>query len=215
VTVKAADSKHKREDVLPLHAELAAKLREWMPADGLLWPGSWHQRGSEMIQADLAAARAAWIDEVKPEERAERERSSRLMYTDERGRVFDFHALRGQFVSNLARAGVHPKVAQQLARHSTINLTMGSYTHLDTEDLAGALKALPSLDKQSEYWPKNWPTEVAIEGQSGSLSAKMADRVEAAQETQNPLSDKGFDTESHHLSERRARDSCRPVLATP
>ena len=67
-----------------------------------------------MIQADLAAARAAWIEEAKPEERLERERSSRLKYKDERGRFFDFHALRGQFVSNLARAGVHPKLAQQL-----------------------------------------------------------------------------------------------------
>ena len=97
---------------------------------------------------DLEAARKAWIEEVKPEERPERERSSRLVYKDERGRYFDFHALRGQFVSNLARAGVHPKVAQQLARHSTINLTMGSYTHLDTADLAGALQALPLTRQQ-------------------------------------------------------------------
>ena len=146
VTVKAGDSKHKKEDVLPIHPELAARLRNWMPAEGRLWPGSWHQRGAEMIQIDLAAARKAWIEEVKPEERPERERSSRLVYKDERGKYFDFHALRGQFVSNLARAGVHPKVAQQLARHSTINLTMGSYTHLDRADLAGALQALPSFD---------------------------------------------------------------------
>ncbi len=143
MTVKASDSKHKREDVLPVHPELAAKLREWMPVEGSLWPGSWHQKGAEMIQGDLAAARKAWIEEVQPEERPEREQSKRLCYQDERGRYFDFHALRSQFVSSLARAGVHPKLAQQLARHSTINLTMGSYTHLDTADLAGALQALP------------------------------------------------------------------------
>ena len=157
MTVEACDSKHRREDVLPIHPELAARLRDWMPADGPLWPGSWHQRGSEMIQIDLAAARKAWIEEANPEERPERERSSRLVYKDERGRYLDFHALRGQFVSNLARGGVHPKMAQQLARHSTINLTMGSYTHLDIADLAGALQALPALNQQPENAPKKSP----------------------------------------------------------
>jgi integrase len=31
VTVDAACSKHRREDVLPLHADLVALLREWLP----------------------------------------------------------------------------------------------------------------------------------------------------------------------------------------
>ena len=101
VTVEADKSKHRAKDVLPIHPELAARLREWMPAEGKLWPGSWHQRGSEMVQADLKAARKAWIEEVKPEDRPERERSSRFAYRDDQGRYFDFHALRGQFVSSL------------------------------------------------------------------------------------------------------------------
>jgi hypothetical protein len=46
----------------------------------------------------------------------------------------------------LARAGVHPKTAQQLARHSDINLTMGVYTKLDLRELAEAVELLPSLD---------------------------------------------------------------------
>ena len=37
-------------------------------------------------------------------------------YTDETGRVFDFHSLRHQFISGLAAAGVHPKVTQQWYR---------------------------------------------------------------------------------------------------
>ncbi|MFW5690732.1 MAG: tyrosine-type recombinase/integrase, partial [Planctomycetota bacterium] len=49
---------------------------------------------------------------------------------DDRGRVVDFHALRHTFISNLARAGVHPRNAQALARHSTIDLTMNVYTHV-------------------------------------------------------------------------------------
>jgi hypothetical protein len=47
-----------------------------------------------------------------------REKSSVLAYRDEAGRVFDFHSLRHQYISNLAAAGVHPKIAQTLARHS-------------------------------------------------------------------------------------------------
>lgn len=43
---------------------------------------------------------------------------------DDLGRIADFHALRHTFSSNLAAADVHPKVAQSLARHSTIGLAM-------------------------------------------------------------------------------------------
>ena len=46
----------------------------------------------------------------------------------------DFHALRHTFVSNLANS----KMAQPLARHSTITLTMDRYTHsLEIGQLAG------------------------------------------------------------------------------
>ena len=68
-----------------------------------------------------------------------------IPYRDEAGRVFDFHAIRHQFLSNLARSGVHPKIAQQLARHLTITLTMDRYTHTHTDQLAEALSKLPPL----------------------------------------------------------------------
>jgi hypothetical protein len=57
----------------------------------------------------------------------------------------DFHALRHTFLTNLARSGVHPKVAQALARHSTITLTMDRYTHTVLEDQVKALAKLPDL----------------------------------------------------------------------
>ena len=68
-----------------------------------------------------------------------------IAYEDAAGRVFDFHAFRHGFISNLARAGVHPKVAQVLARHSTITLTMDRYAHVGIVDLRGALDRLPGL----------------------------------------------------------------------
>jgi hypothetical protein len=55
------------------------------------------------------------------------------------------HALRQQFVSNLAAAGVHPKAAQILARHPNIPLTMDRYTYLGLLDTSKALDKLPAL----------------------------------------------------------------------
>lgn len=100
-----------------------------------------------MIRRDLATARAGWIDEATDaDERAEREQSTFQAYRDGAGRVADFHSLRHSFVSNLAAGGVHPKLAQQLARHSTITLTMDRYTHTAVGDLADALTSLPSTE---------------------------------------------------------------------
>ncbi|MDQ3329655.1 MAG: tyrosine-type recombinase/integrase, partial [Planctomycetota bacterium] len=122
VTVEAAYSKHRREDTLPLHPELVARLREWIadrdgepattlridgvPADRKpLWPGRWaaDRHAAEMLRSDLAAARQEWIEAATvPAERERREKTDVLAYRDHRGRVFDFHALRHQTGSMLA-----------------------------------------------------------------------------------------------------------------
>lgn len=54
----------------------------------------------------------------------------------------DFHCLRHDYCSRLARAGVHPSVAQKLMRHSDINLTMRFYTHLHLSDAVAAANLL-------------------------------------------------------------------------
>lgn len=90
--------------------------------------------------------RDIWISEVETEEeRTERETSDFLKYVDSQGRYADFHALRHTFITNLARADVSPKVAQTLARHSDIRLTMDIYTHVDREQQVSAIESLPSL----------------------------------------------------------------------
>jgi integrase len=100
VTVNAGYSKRRREDVLPLHPELVKLFAEYLQGktkDGTIWPGTWSKQASaKMLRLDLAEAG--------------------IPYRDEAGRVFDFHATRGQFISELARQGVHPKTAQVLAR---------------------------------------------------------------------------------------------------
>jgi len=92
------------------------------------------------------AARNAWIEEGSDEtDKQRRLASSFLAYKDDRGYVVDFHSLRKTFITNLSRAGVSPKAAQTLARHSDINLTMNTYTMLGVLDQAAAVESLPPV----------------------------------------------------------------------
>jgi len=128
VSVQACYSKHRRNDTLPLHPSLVARLRSWLPTKtGKVFPERWAatRSGAEMLRSDLKRAGIA--------------------YRDEQGRYVDFHALRHTFITQLARSGVHPAKAKALARHSTITLTMDVYSHVETDELRGALEMLPPL----------------------------------------------------------------------
>ncbi|GAA4424238.1 hypothetical protein GCM10023155_10030 [Bremerella cremea] len=125
VVVEAAYSKRRRRDEQPIPTRLVAELRHYLGGKrpgSVVWPGSWNEKAAKMLRGDLKEAG--------------------LEYETGAG-VFDFHALRHYFVSNLSRGGVHPKMAQKLARHSDINLTMNTYTHVELEELT------KELDRQS------------------------------------------------------------------
>ena len=100
-----------------------------------------------MLMFDLKSARKLWINEAKTKkEKAHREKSDFLKYQDSHGRFADFHSLRHTFITNLANAAVAPKTVQTLARHSDIRLTMNVYTHVDRDQQAAALEALPKIE---------------------------------------------------------------------
>ncbi len=169
VTVEAAYSKHRRQDEVPLHADLVAELRPWLAKKeqgARVWPGKWakHSQGVDMIRRDLGIARAAWIAEAQTAgETMAREASDFLAYADHDGEVADFHALRHTFITNLVSAGVQPKDAKELARHSTITLTMDRYSHVGVRDTAAALGKLVM------------PTNTQLHGESTSLRATGTD----------------------------------------
>jgi hypothetical protein len=99
-----------------------------------------------MMARDLDAARAKWLAEAKTDkERKRRKQTSFLKYVDDDGQFADFHALRKTFITNLSLAGVQPKAAQTLARHSDINLTMNTCTMLQVLDQAAAVESLPPV----------------------------------------------------------------------
>ena len=124
VYLTAASAKNKTEVDQPLPMPLVAPLKAFLkglPADDLIWPGDWRLSAAEMLRTDLTAA---GVDH------------------ETRDGKLDFHALRTTFISNLARSGVHPKKAQDLARHSDINLTMAFYTKLKRDELAEGLPCI-------------------------------------------------------------------------
>lgn len=127
VKLPATASKRRRDDRLPLRADLAELLREYLkgkPAGMPIWPGLWYRKGGDMMRGDLEAAGIPYL---------------------ERGKVFDFHALRGQLATALAAAGIHPRVAQALLRLSSVGLAMKHYTDAEGLDPAAALERLPPV----------------------------------------------------------------------
>ena len=90
---------------------------------------------------------------------------------DDRGRTVDVHAMRHTFGTHLSKGGVSPRTAQAAMRHSTIELTMSTYTDPRLLDVVGALDVLPSLPLDNDppaqrvkvtgteaRTPTHWPT---------------------------------------------------------
>ena len=173
VTVEAENEKSGRGATLPLHPFVADKVTRWLtsreqasatPITETLWPGTWSKKAAEMFRRDLDEARSIWLAEVEKiaDEHGRRTASKFLKPENANGEVADFHALRHTFITMLASSGVHPKVAQQLARHSTITLTMDRYSHTRLVDLNTAVENLPSLAR---------PERLMVDAATDTLSA--------------------------------------------
>ncbi len=129
VVVAAGFSKRRREDRQPIRAKLAQMVKRYMKKKGI-GPDDpvfkLPDKPNRMFTHDLGQARVKVVDE--------------------HGRVADLHSLRHTYITECAKQFA-PKLAQQLARHSSISLTMDFYTHLD-DDAAG--KALAAADWYGE-----------------------------------------------------------------
>jgi integrase len=104
-------------------SNLAKLLQEWLPksTDDEIWPGEWHLKAAKMLRADLAKAK--------------------ITFKTAEG-VVNFHSLRVSYCTALARAGVAPTIAQKLMRHSTINLTLETYTKFTSDETTDAVNKL-------------------------------------------------------------------------
>jgi integrase len=79
-------------------------------------------------------------------------------WQDDEG-VLDFHSLRHSTAGLLATSGVRPKTAQDLMRHSDINLTMSRYTHTLRGQAQEAIESLPDLSLHSSQRQKATGTD--------------------------------------------------------
>jgi len=121
-------TKNKEATDLPLRADLARDLADWIQATGktdadrvLTVPVNLYK----ILRRDLELAGIA--------------------YKDDKGRTIDVHALRHTTASHLSKGRVSPRVAQGFMRHADIKLTMQTYTDPSLLDEAEALDALPDL----------------------------------------------------------------------
>ncbi len=60
------------------------------------------------------------------------------------------HALRHTFATRLGEANIHPKVMQELLGHSSVSLTLGTYTHVLPKLKQEAVVTLDNLRKQED-----------------------------------------------------------------
>jgi len=188
-TVAAAYSKRRREDSQILHPEVARQLKEWLATkaagpDELLFPVSGKVPGGKerkthlMMKKDLERARNVWIEEAKddPAEMKRRQETDFLKYENSDGEYADFHSNRHLFITSLERAGLSPKMAQTLARHSDIRLTLGVYTHVGIHDQTAAIGSLPGPPGES-VGPGNEAAALAATGTDGPQHPASVDET--------------------------------------
>ena len=127
--VPVAKSKSRKEQPRPLHPELATELQK-MKSAGKLTPET-------LVFPDRVPAMKVIRADFK---------TAGIPLVDERGHRVDFHALRMTYITRLQRAGVSPREAMELARHSDMRLTMKTYTDTAALPLAATVRKLPSFD---------------------------------------------------------------------
>ena len=124
VTVRAEDTKGKREEPVPLEPSLVAFLREWFQgkrADRPLWPGTWarDRRHVRWVQNDATRA--------------------------ELGKGVTFHSLRRKYVSDLIKTGADIDEVRRLARHRSATTTLNHYAETRLTQLAKVVGKLKPL----------------------------------------------------------------------
>jgi integrase len=148
LTLRATNTKTRKERSIPLLGALVAELRALQPQhaavlgrslrpsdllfrspEGCAWPRH-SVNVTRMLHRLLEAAQ---IDRV-----------------DAQGKKVDVHACRHSFASRLARAGVPITHAQKLLGHSTVEMTARVYTHLGQDEMRAAINKIECSSPASE-----------------------------------------------------------------
>jgi integrase len=143
VICDAAYTKNGKEAVLPIPKAVARALVPWLASRPTGRPVfDLPDKTGEMIKHDLA--------------RAGIEADSGAI---------DMHSLRHGYITMLAKSGVSLAMLKQLARHSSLDLTLDTYAHLSVHDEAAAVAGLPDL----ETAPEQGSEAAAATGSDGAI----------------------------------------------
>ena len=205
--VEAACSKHRREDILPLHPELIELLNVWLEGielDTPLFPKLDKKKTWLMVKKDLEVAG--------------------IPYTTPEGTA-DFHAAgRHTHITELLRNGATLAEVKELARHTDVRQTM-KYAHIGIEDQAKALAGLPLPKVPEVAADGNWQRSGSGTGvspcQTASSSVNGEDGEDEEGELKNPCNSRGSVTKCQPKSSfgmtfdewRRRESNPRPVTS--
>ncbi len=143
LNVRASTTKSRKQATIALHGDVVMELSEHMaklpPSAERVFDG--YMPTMEQLKAHLALA---GID-----------------FLDRKNRRVDFHSLRHTLNTKLAIAGVAPRVAMEIMRHSDMRLTAQTYTDLGLLPMSEAVIDLPSvLGKKETRAPRRAPDSV-------------------------------------------------------
>jgi len=128
ILLRAATTKARRSDELPIPTSLADALCQARPPDAA---------PTDRVFRAIPKLETFWRDLKR----------AGIPRTDDRGRSLDRHSLRLSFVTWLAaEAGADPRTAMKLARHTDIRLTTAVYTDPRLLDGRAVVERLPQLD---------------------------------------------------------------------
>jgi len=145
IKLRAKLTKSRRADSVPLRGDLTEELRK--------------SRG-EAGDADRVFKSVPTIDEHRAYLAA-----AKIEWEDSEGRRADLHALRHTYGTLLSNAGVAPREAMELMRHTDLRLTMKVYTDPRIFNLAGAVERLP-MPANTEARVAKRVANTSSEGQS-------------------------------------------------
>ena len=168
--VRAATAKNRKEELLPLHADVIAELR----------PLSAGRDNGETVFPQVPSMEIFRSDLKK----------AGIDFLDGQGRRADFHALRKTLATNMGIAGVPSRVAQAMMRHSDPMLTNKIYTDVSQLPLTAAMKMLPSfentpvIDHTKKYtktpgFPAHWGASPVTVGYSWGNDQTVANKGES------------------------------------
>lgn len=214
--ISEAGTKNRRAAAIPLRASFAAKLRTYLrfkTAESPAFSMPVKYDRADMLRADLAAARSAWIDAATgSDDREARQRSYFLRSEDERGSVVDFHALRHTAISNRAKAGESLAAVSKFARHSQLDLTLRVYIDLGLTENPGEIIPLPDFDA----WESQALAATGTDGNPAEWSLRLADPCCNEQSPQKSVVESGRSGSScPSVSTTRAATIDGPTVENP